>query len=71
MYETFFYSLKEEWKTKLKENSFINLNKVINNYVEFYNYIRIMIKHNGPPAYAYIVFITNKKNTSNNFEVFL
>ncbi|WP_156006478.1 IS3 family transposase [Spiroplasma tabanidicola] len=70
MCETFF-SLKEEWKNKLKQNSFINLKKVIDNYVEFYNYTRIMFKHNEPPAYAYIVFITNKKNTSNNFEVFL
>ncbi|QBQ07816.1 IS3 family transposase [Spiroplasma gladiatoris] len=71
MCETFFSSLKEEWKTKLKQNSFINLKKVIDNYVEFYNYTRIMIKHNGPPAYAYIGFISHKKNTSNNFEVFL
>ncbi|QBQ07590.1 IS3 family transposase [Spiroplasma gladiatoris] len=61
MCETFFSSLKEEWKTKLKQNSFINLKKVINNYVEFYNYTRIMIKHNGPPAYVYIGFIPHKK----------
>ncbi|WP_134298390.1 IS3 family transposase [Spiroplasma gladiatoris] len=32
----------------MKQNSFINLKKVIDNYVEFYNNTRITIKHNWP-----------------------
>ncbi|WP_407636228.1 IS3 family transposase [Spiroplasma apis] len=42
----------------------------INNYIEFYNYERIMVKLKSPPAYAYLDFNLWKKN-SNFVEVSL
>ncbi|AHB36159.1 putative transposase [Spiroplasma apis B31] len=61
MCETFFSSLKEEWKIKLKQDEFLKLKLAIDNYIEFYNYERIMIKHKSPPAYAYLDFKLWKK----------
>ncbi|QGS51537.1 IS3 family transposase [Spiroplasma tabanidicola] len=71
MCETFFSSLKEEWKQQLKQNNFLDLEKSIDNYIEFYNYERIMVKHKTPPAYVYLKLTQNKKNVSNYVETFL
>ncbi|WP_339030190.1 IS3 family transposase [Spiroplasma endosymbiont of Cantharis nigra] len=53
MCETFFSSLKEEWKKELKVNSFEKLESSISKYIHFYNYERIRVKTSNPPSYEY------------------
>ncbi|AXK51757.1 putative transposase [Spiroplasma alleghenense] len=64
MCETFFSSLKSETPKLLLQSNFEDLVKMINEYINYYNYERVMLKHKGPPCYKYL---KTKKSISENW----
>jgi putative transposase len=49
MCETFFSSLKTEYLHKKKIRTFDEMHKLVSDYIDFYNYKRIMLKHKSSP----------------------
>ncbi|WP_100679269.1 IS3 family transposase [Mesoplasma tabanidae] len=52
--ETFFSQLKTEEPEVLKQKDFNRIKEIIQNYINYYNFIRIRIKSKNPPAYNYL-----------------
>lgn len=52
--ETFFSQLKHELPNLEKQQTFNELENMINNYINYHNYERIMIKHKDTPASFYL-----------------
>ena len=52
--ETFFSQLKHELPNLEKQQTFNELENIINNYINYHNYERIMIKHKDTPASFYL-----------------